>query len=340
MLWPTAPPTWLLPWLIWRFRHAGIPGAPPVPAGTPREIPPWAWGVAKWCGWRRKGAIPPRPASTAKAPIPTKIPRWGWQTLNALDIAVPRTPPPPPPPPANPIPPSSWRLRHPLVFTSWGWRIDWREDRDADKLIATMVAARVGTVALDASRDADGVGMFDEDVPGKLRDAGFDVCLWAPRPRPSDRAALDDAESTGYIPQVEGAEDYRNTIENLEAGIGTGLSLSTVTTLSGLDTFIRRPDGTEDGESTTVQVEELVDAGCTHAWVECYTGDMRPVDVDRQMFQAAHCGIYHAEPAIGLSRPDVYVETYMPALERFGRRVAAYLAEPMRDIDWAAVKAL
>ena len=203
-----------------------------------------------------------------------------------------------------------------------------------------MLGARVGTVALDASRDPDGVGMFDADVPGKLRDAGFDVALWAPRPRPSDRAALADAEAEGYIPQVEGAEDYRNTIENLEAGIGAGLSLSIVTTLFGLDTFTSRPDGTVDGEQTTVQVEELVDAGCTHAWVECYTGDMRPKDVGREIGEAGRRGIYHREPAIGLSRPDVFVETYKPDLDSYGRRVAAYLAETMRDIDWAAVNAL
>ena len=327
MNWPVAPPAWILPWAIWRFR--GEVG--PAPAGTPREIPPYGWGFLKWAAWRRKGAIPPRPALTTKAPIPTKIPTWGWTTLKQLNIAVPLAPPPPPPPPANPVPPSSWRLRNPLVFTSWGWLTD-SDFRNVEVIAGRMAAARVGTVALQ-------IGMFPEDVPDRLRAFGFDIALWG-EAGSGDAEALDDADADGYIPQVEGIYQYRNALANLEARVGVGLSLSTVTTLAGLETFATRPDGTADGESTTVEVEELIDVGCTHAWVECYTGDMRPLDVSHFMWSAKHRGIYHANPLIGLARSDVFVSTYQPDIDSYGRQIGTYLAEPMRAIDWQAVGAL
>jgi hypothetical protein len=331
--WPTSPPAWLLPWLIWRFRYGGIAGSPPAPAGTPALVPPYAWGVAKWCGWRRKGAIPPRPASTEKAPIPDKIPPWGWAIERDLRIAVPLKPPPPPPPPANPIPPSSWSLPLPLAFTAWGWMTD-SDFRNVEVAAQRMVDAGVGTVALR-------IGMFEPDVPGRLRAFGLKVALWNISDS-RDQAALEAADADGLILQIEGVSQFDSAIAALEAGVGAGRDCSIVTTLAGLETYTRRPDGTADGHSTTFEVERLVDAGITHAFVECYAGNMEPLDVGTFMDSAKRIrGLYHATPVPGLAgRDGIYFSTYSPDLDAYGRQIGVYLAEPMRPIDWTDLRAL
>lgn len=329
-MWPPIPPAWLLPWSIWRFRN-GTPAE--RPAGTPTTIPPYGHGFLKWAAWRRKGSPPPRPTSTAKAPIPDRIPQPYWAVLKQLNIAVPIAPPPPPPPPPNPVPANSWRLPGVLVFTSWGWRNDWRTEDDQHAIMRKFVEAGVGTVALQ-------IGMFPPEIPSRIRSYGCKVALWG-SPNAGDAQALDEADADGYLPQIEGPYEYAHTITNLEVGVGAGLSISTVTTLAGLETFIRRPDGTPDGASTTAEVEELNALGCTHAWVECYTGDMVPRDVSDLLWSAGHRGFYHANPVPGLAgRENVYVSTYQPDIDPYGRQVGFYLAEPMRPIDWQAVRDL
>lgn len=320
--WPAAPDPRLLPWAIWRFRNK----AGPTPWPTPPAIPKYAWEFLQWAAWRRKGGEP----STRPDIIP-KIPQWAWPLLKQLNIAVPLTPPPPPPPPPNPTPPTSWHLRNPLVFTSWGWLTD-SDFRNVEVIGQRMAEAGVGTVALQG-------GMFTGDQARRLRAFGFDIAVWGHADsRDAEYLAL--AEADGYIPQIEGIYQFDSAYANLKAGIGAGLSRSIVTTLAGLETFATRPDGTADGEPTTVEVEELVAIGVTHAWVECYTGDMRPLDVGEFMFAADRRGIYHANPLIGLARPDVYISTYQPDLNAYGRQMGVYLAEPMRPIDWAALKNL
>ena len=76
--------------------------------------------------------------------------------------------------------------------------------------------------------------------------------------------------------------------------MGAGMSRAVVCTVWSFDTWTSRPDGTADGESTTVEVEELVEAGVTMAYVECYTGDMKPSNVLAEMFEANHRGFHHA----------------------------------------------
>ena len=96
--------------------------------------------------WRRKGAIPPRPRSTVKATIPDTIPKWAWTLLKQVNIAVPLEPVIPPLP-AHPVPENSWKLRNPLVFTSWGWKTD-GDFINVEVIAKRMQEARVGTVAL------------------------------------------------------------------------------------------------------------------------------------------------------------------------------------------------
>ena len=173
----------------------------------------------------------------------------------------------PPPLPAHPIPPSSWKLPNPLVFTSWGWRTD-GDFINVEVIGRRMEEARVGTVALQ-------IGLFGADVPARLRAFGFKIALWG-EPDSRDAEALAHAEADGYLPQIEGPSQYESALNNLKTGVGAGMSRAVVCTVWSFDTWTSRPDGTADGESTTVEVEGLVEAGVTMAYVECYTGDMRP----------------------------------------------------------------
>jgi len=321
--WPSVPHTWLLPWAIWRFNGSPVGQRP---AGVPKTIPPYAWEFLKWAAWRRKGALPPRPD------IAPKIPKWGWDLLKQLNIAVPIVPPPPPPPPPNPLPPNSWKLPGPVLFTSWGWMTDsaWR---DTDVGLQKAYNAGVKTIALQG-------GLFRAQDPDRCRSYGFKVAVWG-SPHLDDGNYIAQAQADGYIPQIEGDEEFANAVRNLSVGIGDGLSISFVTTFHGLDTFTSRPDGTVDGHPTTEEVEQLASLGCTHALVECYTGDMQPRDVSQLMFTGSMWrGIYYSNPVIGLARDTVYVSDYKPGIDPYGRQIGIYLAEPMRDIDWYAIKNL
>lgn len=331
-MWPTTPPAWLLSWLIWRFRNQ----EGPRPEGVPKEVPPWAWGVAKWMGWVRKGRIPPRPKSTTKAPIPDRIPKWAWPLERQLRIAVPTAPQPPPPLPANPIPPSSWKLPGPLMLTAWAWTNDsaWR---DTDDGLRRCADAGVRTIALQVM---NGQPLFAPSVPDRCREYVEHVVIWG-HAHPNDGVVLQNAKASGYLPQIETAQEYLWAEESLSLGNGAGLSLSTVTTLAGFYTWSSRPDGQGGQDTTTVEYERLEDLGCTHAWVECYDWDVRPMAPANQMFQAGQVGFYHANPVIGLAdRAGVFVSSYQPAIDRYGRQLGVYLAEPMRAIDWQAVGGL
>jgi hypothetical protein len=311
--WPTVPPTWLLPWLIWRFRGGT---AADRPASAPAKIPDWASkSFIQWCAWKRKGEVGPRP------PAPAKIPQWAWPILKQLNIAVPLTPPPPPPPPAPPIPATSWNLRMPIMYTSHGWQLDsgWRND---DKLRMAQDCG-VGTIALQG-------GMFLDDTGDRCRDFGFDVAVWG-SPDTRDAAEIARADAKGYIPQIEGKYEFDRAVAMLQAGTGAGLSLSCVTTNAGLDTFIQRPDGKGGYEDSTEQVELLMTLGLTHAQVECYWADMSPNNVGVMVSNATHRGFYHITPC--LSYLDIHATTY-------GRQVAVFLGEPMSDAQWQQLKAL
>lgn len=309
--WPATPNSWLLAWAIWRFRGS-IPADRPVE--VPKEIPKYAWEFLKWCAWRRKGAIPPRPD------IAPKIPQWGWNLLKQLNQAVPIVPPPPPPPP----PPTyidSWMLPNPLMFTTWGFMVD-EDFKNVEVIGQKMFNAGVKTVALQ-------IGQYPPDIPDRLRAFGFKICLWG-SPGSSDAQALSDAQADGYLLQVEGPYEYEAALNNLNTGVGHGLSLATVTTLAGFETFQTRPDGS----STTVEVEEFIKVGCTRAWVECYKqGGSSHFPVSKMAWSAEHRGFPYFSPLIGLYW-DVPVSDYMPDLAAYGKQCGAYTAETMRPVDW------
>lgn len=320
--WPSEPPAWLEPWTIWKLRAE----TGPRPPTAPTKIPQYGWEFLTWVLWRRKNRPPPRPDIIAD------IPQWAYPVLKRIMIAVPLVPPPPPPPPPNPIPASSWGLPGPVLFTAWGWLNDSRW-RDTNEGLADAARAGVRTILLQG-------GMFGADVPRRCRDYIEHVGVWGEAGSRDDQY-LALAEAEAYVPQIEGIYQYQNAIGNLRRGVGAGLSLSTVTTLAGLESFTTRPDGTQDGEPTTVEVEELVNAGLTHAMVECYTGNMVPLDVGDFMASAERRGIYHAIPTAGLAgREGITLGTYSPDLDRYGRQIGVYLAEPLRPVDWQAIRAL
>lgn len=320
--WPTEPPVWLIPWTIWKLRAE----QGPRPSGTPTTIPKYGWEFRTWVLWRRKNRPPPRPD------IIELIPKWAYPMLRQIMLAVPLVPPPPPLPPAVADPPNSWHLPFPILYTSHGWKLD-SQWRDNDEGLQKARDAGFRTIALQS-------GLFRDQDPDRCRAFGFDVAVWG-TPRDEDAAELVRAQAGGWIPQVEGDEEFANALRLLRAGVGAGLSLSFVTTFNGLDRFVRRNVGTPQEQTTTEEVEELAQAGCTHAQVECYTGDMQPMSVTQMMYTGTRWrGIYHSIPVIGLGREGVTVGSYQPELDPWGRQMGAYLAEPMRPADWAAVKAL
>ena len=310
--WPTEPPGWLLPWTIWQLRLK----QGPRPTTAPAKIPQFGWEFLTWVKWRRANRPPPRPDIIAD------IPQWAYPLLRQVMIAVPLVPPPDPPPPAQPIPPNSWQLRMPIVYTAHGWQLD-EPFRDNDTALQNMAQSGVGTVALQG-------GQFLDDTGDRVRSYGMDVAVWGAADS-RDGEYIQQAEAKGYIPQIEGKYEYDRAIGNLEAGVGAGLSLSIVTTSAGLDTFTTRPDGTAEGESTTVEAERLIAAGCTHAQAECYFYNMDAASVPANMFEAKHRGMHYVSPA--LSYRDIYRTIY-------GRQVAVFLAEPMSDGQWQQVKVL
>lgn len=313
--WPSSPNPKLLPWAIWRFENK------PGPSPWPIQIPQYAWEFLQWAGWRRAGANP------AKRPnIIPKIPQWAWSYLKQINIAVPLKPPPPPPPPANPIPPNSWKLKMPAMYTAHGWLLD-TDFRDTDNFLRQSADAGVGSIGLQG-------GMFLADTADRCRAYGFDVFVWGSADsRDADYIAM--AKADGYVPQVEGYYEWERAVANLESGVGAGLSLSIVTTNAGLQTFIGRPDGNGGMESTTVEAERLIAAGCSHAQVECYYADMTPRSADgceRILWDTEHRGMYYVSPV--MSYTGINVPT------RYGRQVGVFLAEPMSDDQFRTLKAL
>lgn len=195
---------------------------------------------------------------------------------------------------------------------------------------ARMQNAGVKTVALQ-------IGTYAPDVPDRLRAFGFKIALWG-IPGSEDRQALLDARADGYIPQIEGPSQYVGARNNLDAGVGRGLSISTVTTLAGLETYTTLPDGS----TSTLEVEELKRLGCTHAIVECYKQDPNDAHfpISKMMWTAeTKRGFPYSNPIVGLYW-DVPLSVYQPDLASWGRQIGAYTAETMRPIDWADFKNL
>ena len=315
--WPKEPNPKLLPWTIWRFKNqAGANPWDPKPYG----LPAYAWEFLKWCEWKRKlarGIQAPRPAICTHLPA-----SWPWNYLKQLNIAVPQAPKPPPPPPPNPIPPNSWKLRYPMIFTAHGWLLD-SNFRDTDHALSMMADCGVGTVALQG-------GMFLPDTGDRVRAKGMDVAVWGAADS-RDASYLEMAGAEGYMPQVEGQYELERALVNLHSGVGAGLSLGIVTTNAGLDTFITRPNGTPQGEWTTEQAEELISLGVTAAHPECYQGDMTPIDYELPVWETTHRGMYYVNPCISYKGITT---------SRFGKQVSIFLAEPMTDDQYRQIKAL
>jgi hypothetical protein len=207
------------------------------------------------------------------------------------------------------------------MYTTWGWLND-NEFRDTDQALTWITeVAKVKTIALQ-------IGQFPANVPDRCRAFGLKVALWG-SPDSNDQAALDAAQAEGYMPQVEGFYEYERARDNLINGVGQGLSLATVTTLSGFENFITRPDGS----SSTAEVEVFIANGCTRAWVECYKqGGSSHFPISKMEWSAHHRGFPYFSPLIGLYW-DVDVDEYQPELAAFGKQVGAYTAETMRPVD-------
>ena len=319
--WPAEPHPWLLPWTIWQLR--GKPD--PRPSAAPLKIPAYAWEFLKWTIWRRKNRPDPRPD------IIKIIPKWAYNVLKQVMIAVPLIPPPDPPPPATNDPPNSWSLPYPIMYTSWGFQND-SDWRDTDNGIRRCVDAGVKTIALQG-------GMFKAYDAERCRNQGLRVAVWG-SPSSADADYLLLAGAEGYIVQVETPDEYSHAVQNLTAGVGRGLNIAMVTTFGGLVTYTSRNVGTAVEHPTTVETEVLAKLGCTHAQIECYLGDMSPMSVADMMFTGTRWrGLYYAAPILGLGG-NQNVSAYQPGIDAYGRQFGVYLGEPMRAVDWQAVKDL
>lgn len=331
---PTTPASWILTWCIWRFKNSPVPKPTNIPAEV-SVVAPYCWSVLNWMAWKRAQiSVPstPRPKN-----IPASIPNWCFGQLRQVNQAVPPKPPPPPPPPPDPDkPPTSWHLPNPIMFTSWGWFSDARY-RDNDEALQDMRAAGVKTVALQI---AGGQPLYNPDVPGRCRAFGMKVALWG-RAAPGDAECLALAKADGYMPQIEGPGEYDDAIAQLEAGTGTGLSLSTITTLGAMVDFIWLPPTTKypNGKISTVQCERLKELGMTHAWVECYIQDGGAhFPISTMMWSADQRGFPWFNPVIGLYH-ETQVSAYRPlsdpnTLDSYGKQVGAYLSEGMIPQNW------
>jgi hypothetical protein len=288
-------------------------------------MPQYAKEFHIWVVWRRKNRPPPRPD------IIKIIPKWGYRVLEQVMVAVPLKPPLPPPAPANPDPPDSWHLPYPIMYISWGPMVDslWR---DNDEGFRRCVEAGIKTIAFQG-------GQFAPIHVHRARNLGLRIAVWG-SPGGSDADYLSMADAEGYIPQIESTDEYNHCVHNLTAGVGKGLSIAMVTTLAGLYTYTSRNIGTPQEHPTTVETEVLAELGCTHAQIECYLGDMSPGNVEQLMFTADKWrGLYYSLPIIGLGG-NQDVSSYQPTIDAYGRRFGVYLGEPMRPVDWQAVKAL
>lgn len=78
--WPAAPDAWLVDYIVWRLNSGK---AADRPASVPAEVPAYATQVLYWCIWRRKGRPSPRPN------FPTSIPKWAYETLDAVNPRAP-----------------------------------------------------------------------------------------------------------------------------------------------------------------------------------------------------------------------------------------------------------
>lgn len=317
--WPSTPDPRLLPWAIWRFQNQPDP-KPPIP----KTIPKYWWEFLQWAAWRRKGAV-----LADRPDVTKKIPAWGWSYLKQINVAVPLKPPPPPPPP----PPeyvNSWKLPWPAVMVAWGPTTDWREAHDFQQFVDKVVAHNVRTVILQ-------IGQHTPWQADLLRSAGRHVACWGVASSIDERV-LAESRAEGYMPQIEGPYQYESAIASLEAGIGKGLSLSTVTTLAGLETYIQRPDGS----LSTLEVERLIRAGCTHGLIECYKQDGDGTvhfPVGDMMWSANRRGFPYKNPILGLYWGVPFTE-YKPSVDEFGGRICSWLAETMLPGDWDTFKNL
>lgn len=215
-------------------------------------------------------------------------------------------------------------------MVAWGPTTDWREQPDFSKFVQKMVDHEIRTAILQ-------IGQFTAWQADLLRSAGRRVACWGVASS-IDEQVLDESEAEGYMPQIEGPHQYESAIASLEAGVGEGLSLSTVTTLAGLETYFQRPDGS----MTTVEVERLIKAGCTHALVECYRQDGDGTvhfPVDMMMWSANRRGFPYKNPILGLYW-SVPFEVYQPSVDEYGSQVCSWLAETMLETDWDKFKEL
>lgn len=332
--WPTSPPPWLLGWAIWRFRNSPAGQRPADVPVNVKQAAPWAYAFLKWCEWRRNGGLPEN-----RPPLPDRIPQWGWGVLKLLNQAIPPVkPPPPPPPPLSYV--DSWKLPGPLLFTAWGWATDSRFRDRPPSILASLRAAKARAIGLQ-------IGHFQAWVPGWLRELGFKVVLWG-SPGDGDAEAVASHGADGYMPQIEGASEFVAAVRALERlrDVRPATRVATVTTLAGLENFIRRPDGS----SSTTEVEELIDLGCTHAFVETYKqGGPSHFPVSRMMWSAKHrgfpffssvLGLYHDVPVSAYVEPDDPNPEVVQLHDLDANRLGAWLAETMRSQDCAAFGAL
>ena len=113
-----------------------------------------------------------------------------------------------------------------------------------------------------------------------------------------------------------------------------------ITTFGGLVTYTSRNIGTPQEHPTTVETEQFGGARLHSRPGGVLPGRYGPMSVADMMFTGERWrGLYYSVPVIGL-RGNARGRRYQPGIDAYGRLFGVYLGEPMRAIDWQAVRAL
>ena len=184
----------------------------------------------------------------------------------------------------------------PMGMETWGLE---NGDYTAAQLAARLTANGFKSVAVQLNGDvrpgsgrthADYIATLTADV-ATLQAAGITVIGWGVVDS-TTAADLAATGVTGWLPQIEGPDQYTALDSALTAGVGAGLPKALVTTYAGLD---------------SAKVANLKSKGITGAAVETYAEAGYPYnDLNRMLWQGTQIGFTPGEliPMVGTYRGE------------------------------------
>ena len=247
--------------------------------------------------------------------------------IGAGRVKVYVNPGPPEPTAPNPAYGTAFPFDVPMVMETWGLE---NGDYTADQLAARLNGNGFKTVAVQLNGDvrpgsgrthADYIAQLADDV-ATLQAAGIQVIGWGV----VDSTTAADLTATGvagWMPQIEGPDQYTALNSALDAGVGAGLPKALVTTYAGLDAG---------------KVATLAGKGITSAAVESYAEAGYPYnDLNRMLWQGTQIGFDQSKliPMVGTYRgetPDDYTGLDENVLPNYGM----YNAPQTSEAGWAA----